>query len=165
MLKQAGVPPHIIDHCLLVTKISLRYAEAFRNNGYNVDLKVIEAGAILHDIGRSQSHGIEHGATGGIIARKLGLPENVARIIERHVGAGLTQEEAKKNHLPNGSYLPETIEEKIVTYSDKLVEGDREVGIEREMEKLSLELGNNHSALRRLQDLHEEIMRKIKYEV
>ena len=165
ILIQSGTPPHIIDHCLLVTKIALRYAEAFKAKGYEVDIKLIEAGALLHDVGRSQSHGIEHGAVGGIIVRKMGIAESVARIVERHVGAGLTEEEAKKNHLPEGSYIPETLEEKIVTYSDKLVEGDREVGIEREMEKLSLELGNSHSALRRLQDLHEEIMEKIGYEL
>jgi uncharacterized protein len=163
MLKQAGVPPHIIDHCLLVTKIALRFAEAFRAKGYEVDLPLIEAGAILHDIGRSQSHGMDHGAVGGIFVRKLGISENIARIVERHVGAGITEDEAKKNHLPKGSYMPETYEEKIVTYSDKLVEGDREVGIEREIDKLSIELGNNHSSLKRLQDLHEEIMGKIGY--
>jgi len=106
ILKQSGTPPHIIDHCLLVTKIALRYAEAFKAKGYEVDTKLIEAGALLHDIGRSQSHGIEHGAVGGIILRKMGIAESIARIVERHVGAGLTEEEAKKNHLPDfGSCL------------------------------------------------------------
>jgi len=53
------------------------------------------------------------------------------------------------------------LEEKIVCYADKLTEGDHEVPIEVEMEKLIAELGSNHSAIKRLKNLHTEITNKL----
>jgi uncharacterized protein len=145
----------------MVTRIAIRLALTLQAKGYRVDIHLVESGAILHDIGRSVTHGVEHGALGGQIARKLGIDNAVARIIERHVGAGLTNEEAQKNGLPPGDYIPVTLEEKIVCYADKLTEGDHEVPIEVEMEKLTAELGSNHSAIKRLNNLHTEITNKL----
>jgi len=136
----------------------MRLAEAFRRRGYHVDLPLVEAGAILHDLGRSKTHGTEHGAVGGGIARRLGLPEEIARIVERHVGAGLSREEARKLGIPDGAYTPETLEEKIVTYADKLVEGDHEVDIQVTIDHFADELGADHPAVERLRRLHEEIV-------
>ena len=157
LLKEARCPAGVIDHCLMVTKIAMRIAGELRAKGYNVDLGLVEAGAILHDIGRSVTHGVEHGAIGGQIARRIDLNDAVARIIERHVGAGLTAEEAEKNGIPRGAYIPETLEEKVVCYADKLTEGDHETSIEVEAEKLARELGARHLAVRRLRRLHAEM--------
>jgi uncharacterized protein len=49
------------------------------------------------------------------------------------------------------------LEEKIVAYADKLVEGLRVVPIERTIEKFSKELGENHPAINRLISLHDEL--------
>ena len=119
---------------------------------------MVEAGALLHDIGRSQTHSIEHGAMGGQIARRLGMPMELTHIIERHVGAGLTQDEARRNNLPKGHYIPETLEEKIVCYADKLIEGAREVGIDSTIYSFAQELGGDHPSIKRLQDLHREMV-------
>jgi uncharacterized protein len=146
----------------MVTKIALRIAKKLWSKGYIIDMKLVESGGLLHDIGRSVTHGIEHGAIGGQIARKLGLDNAIVQIIERHVGAGLTREEARKNKLPEGSYVPETLEEKVVCYADKLTEGDHEADIETELEKLRQELGANHSAVKRLQKLDAEITGMLK---
>ena len=83
----------------------MRIANVFKSKGYRVDLRLVESGALLHDLGRGQTHGIEHGAVGGQMARQLGMPMELAHIIERHVGAGLSQEEARRNKLPRGSYI------------------------------------------------------------
>jgi uncharacterized protein len=140
-----------------VTRVAMRIANIFNSKGYRVDLKLVESGALLHDLGRGRTHGIEHGAVGGQMARQLGMPMELAHIIERHVGAGLSQEEAQRNKLPNGSYIPETLEEKIVCYADKLIEGAHEVGINSTIDNFAQELGNNHPAIKRLQDLHKEM--------
>ena len=100
LLKQAECSQGVIEHCQMVTRIAIRLALTLQAKGYRVDIHLVESGAILHDIGRSVTHGVEHGALGGQIARKLGIDNAVARIIERHVGAGLTNEEAQKNGLP-----------------------------------------------------------------
>jgi uncharacterized protein (TIGR00295 family) len=64
-----------------------------------------------------------HVAESAHIARERGLPDELVRIIERHVAAGLTQKEAAGLGLPDGNYMPETLEEKIVCHADNLVKG------------------------------------------
>ncbi len=135
----------------------MRIAHVFKAKGYRVDMRLVESGALLHDIGRGQTHGIEHGVVGGQTARRLDMPMELAHIIERHVGAGLTPEEARRNGLPRGSYVPETLEEKIVCYADKLIEGDHEIGIDVTIDNFAQELGSDHPTIRRLQDLHREM--------
>ena len=85
------------------------------------------------------------------------MPMELAHIIERHVGAGLTVDEARRNNLPRGNYVPETLEEKIVCYADKLIEGAHEVGIDSTIENFAEELGVDHPAIKRLKDLHKEM--------
>ena len=157
-MEEAGCSKMVIDHCLSVTKVAMRLADMFRRRGFDVDLKLVEVGALMHDLGRSRTHRVEHGAIGGQLARKIELPEPLARIIERHVGGGITAEEAERIGLPKGSYVPETLEEKIVAYADKLLEGDRLVDIEVTVEKFGKELGKDHPALDRLRALHEEMI-------
>jgi len=158
MMREAGCSPSVLGHCENVTRVAMRIAEAFRRRGFNVDTALVEAGALMHDIGRSRTHGVEHGAIGGGIARSMGLPESLARAIERHVGAGITADEAERIGLDGGGYVPETLEEKIVAYADKLIEGDRRVDIEVTVEKFERELGGGHPALDRLRALHDEVV-------
>lgn len=141
-----------------VTRIALRLAEEFRGRGLEVDAALVEAGALLHDLGRSRTHGIRHAVVGGRIAREMGLPEALVRIIERHIGAGIPAEEAGEIGLPRGDYVPETLEEKIVAYADKLIEGCREVEFGVTVGKMAEELGEGHPALARMRALHEEIV-------
>ncbi len=164
MMREAGCSQPVIDHCLSVTRVAMRIAEAFRRRGFDVDLKLVEAGALMHDLGRSRTHSVEHGAIGGQLARKMGLSEALARIIERHVGAGITADEAERIGLPRRSYVPETLEEKIVTYADKLIEGNKQVDIEVTIEKFARELGRDHPSLDRLRALHDEVVGVIGHE-
>ena len=161
IMRETGCSQPVINHCLIVTGVAMRLAEAFNRRGFDVDLSLVEAGALMHDLGRSRTHKVEHGAIGGQLARRIGLPEPLARIIERHVGAGITADEAGKIGLSGGSYVPETLEEKIVAYADKLIEGDRPVDIEVTVEKFARELGGNHPALDRMRALHDEIVNLI----
>jgi len=157
MMEEAGCSQMVIDHCISVTNVAMRLADMFGRHGFDVDLNLVEVGAIMHDVGRSRTHSVEHGAIGGQMAREMGLPEALTRIIERHVGAGISTEEAERIGLPKRIYVPETLEEKIVAYADKLLEGDRLVDIEVTIEKLGKELGSEHPALDRMRALHREM--------
>jgi len=84
------------------------------------------------------------------------LPEPVISVIERHVGGGITAKEAKKLGWPKDVYIPQTLEEKIVSYADKLIEGSRRVPIERTIKELSKELPP--LAIERIWKLHEEML-------
>jgi uncharacterized protein len=156
-MKKVGSPPHVIEHCKKVTHIATRIANIYIEKGYKINLELIEAGALLHDIGRSQTHNIDHSAKGGEIAKELGLSDPIVRIIIRHIGAGIPDDEANELGLPKNDYIPESLEEKIVSYADKLIVAGREVDIEVTIEDFIDELGPNHPAINRLRKLHEEI--------
>jgi len=120
LLKRSQCSDDVIVHCETVCTLAEKIA---RKCGADVNLVV--AGALLHDLGRSKTHGISHGVEGVKIAKQNGLPERVILIIERHVGAGITKYEAKKLGLPEKDYIPLTLEEKIVSHADKLIDGNR----------------------------------------
>ena len=157
MLHRVGCPSHIVDHCLNVTKIAVRIARKLREKGYDVDMELVEIGAILHDIGRSKTHETDHAAVGGKMVRQLGIAEPVARIVDRHIGAGIPEDEARALGLPDGIYVPETLEEKIVCYADKLIAGWREVDISVTVDDFAEKMGRDHPSIERLWSLHHEV--------
>jgi uncharacterized protein (TIGR00295 family) len=150
LLKHTGCCPEIVKHCQAVCKLSLQIAKKT-----NADVDLVRTGALLHDIGRSQTHGIDHGVKGARLAKTIGLSEPVIKIIERHIGAGLTAEEAARLHLPKKDYLPETLEEKIVCHADNLIDDVTRQPIEIEIEK-ALRDGKKKYAMR-LVLLHKEL--------
>jgi uncharacterized protein len=131
LLIKAGCSSSVIEHCKTVAgyarKIAFDVDNCDRKRGgqINIDMNCIIIGGLLHDIGRSKTHGIDHAVVGARIAGEIGLNEKLASIIERHIGAGITMDEALVLGLPAKDYLPLTIEEKIVAHADNLVFGSR----------------------------------------
>jgi len=154
-LVKAGCSPGVIRHAKTVAALAVEIAEACRKKGLEVDIQLVETGALLHDIGRSKTHSVNHVIAGVEIAKSLGLPDSVVSIIERHAGSGISKDEAKKLGWPVKDYVPQTLEEKIVTYSDKLIEGLKRVPIERVLEKF-LRDDLPQSSILRMEQLHEE---------
>lgn len=157
-LVKAGCSKSVIDHCKTVSKFAVSVARSFRNKGINVDVQLVEIGGLLHDVGRSKTHTVNHGLVGGEIARSLGLPDPLILVIERHVGGGVPKGEAARLGWPAKDYLPKTWEEKIVCYADKRVEGLGIVSIEQALKTYAASLGENHPALDRIMKLHGEIV-------
>ena len=156
-LHESGCSKNVIKHSEKVAELAVEIAEECKEKGTNVDLKLAEMGALLHDIGRSKTHSVHHAVLGAKIAKSLGLPEPVISIIKRHVGGGIAVEEAERLGWPEDVYIPQTIEEKIVSYADKLIEGSRRVPIERTIKKLRSEK-LPPSSITRLQKLHREML-------
>ncbi|VVB52783.1 HD domain protein [uncultured archaeon] len=142
LLIRSGCSADVIEHCRAVAdfakKIAINIRENATHNGQpvQIDIDAVFLGALLHDIGRSKTHGIDHAVTGAKIALENGLDEKLVKIIERHIGAGIPKEEAKGLGLPEKDYVPITIEEKIVAHADNLIFG-KEVGT---MDELILNL-------------------------
>lgn len=150
ILKKQGCSDHVICHCKAVRDLAVRVAEKT-----NADMQLVEAGALLHDIGRSKTHGIDHGVVGGRIAKKIGLPDNLIGIIEHHVGAGFTAPMAKSLGLPYKEYIPKTLEEKIVCHADNLIDDCSRQNIEIEVERALREDHKEYAM--ELVKLHKEI--------
>jgi uncharacterized protein len=162
LLQRLGFPLHIIKHQEAVTRKALSLAHLIKRHPVNLDL--IRAGAMLHDIGRVRTHDLTHTSAGGDILRELGYPEELARIAETHGLGGLTEDEAKKLGLPPKDYVPRTIEEKIVCLADKLLSGSDEVTIEQRFQRWLEKYGQTPFLLeqmRRVKQLEEEVLRLI----
>ena len=156
MLHKSGCPPNVISHSWAVAKLAVEIAKKLEKR-MDVDVNLVQVGALLHDIGRSGTHSVDHPIVGAEIAKSLGLPSRIISIIERHVGGGITPEEAKRLGWPNKSYVPQTIEEKIVAYADKLIAGSKRVSIDQTIQSFKEKLGSEHPAIKRLERLNREM--------
>jgi len=149
----------VVMHCLAVSLYTYEVGSKLKSRGHNIDLDLAVYGALLHDIGRSRTHGIKHGVEGGKIVREYNLGEKLALIVERHIGGGIPKEEAVKLGLPPKDYIPITLEEKLVAHCDNLISGTRRVDINFVVEKFKrrLRCDINHPVILRIVRLNDEI--------
>ncbi len=150
ILQRNNADQKLIDHVITVEKLATRIAEKC-----NANVDLVRAGALLHDIGRTISHGIDHAVKGAEILRRARVSDSIVNIVERHTGAGITPAEALKLGLPERSYVPDTIEEKIVAQADNLVSGNRIITLQETIE--NYERKNLHEAAERIILLNAEI--------
>lgn len=152
-------PENVVKHCLLVSKKSFGIAERIKNNGIKIDAELCRVGGLIHDIGRSKTHGLNHGIVGAEILKNHPLLSGIAKT---HVGGGILKIEAKGLGLGNESLMPKSLEEKVVCYADKLVQGDEFVSdASFEIKKLENKLGKEHASIKRLKRLEKEIKKII----
>jgi len=144
---------YIIDHCKIVYERSKDITQYYDD----VDLDLIKAGCMLHDVGRTITNGIEHAYLGADLLRDLNIDEKICLITERHIGAGITPDEAKALGLPDRNYIPETMEEKIVAHSDNLVHGVTKVDLDFVIEKWNKK-NMNPKSIDMLIQLHQELL-------
>ncbi len=155
LLRENHCPANVISHCKAVAELAVETAQMCQKKGYKVDVKLVEVGALLHDLGRAKTHSVDHVVVGAEIARVAGLPDSVLAIIRRHIGGGITPAEAQTLGWPKENYMPTSVEEKIVSYADKLIETSDRVPIERTLKKLRED--KLDAAANRVQKIHEEI--------
>ena len=155
LLKKENTPENVIEHCKAVCKKAMKIAANFDY----ADEDLIRKGALLHDIGRSRTHGITHAIEGVEIAKRYGYCEDVLNIIERHIGAGITEQEAEKLGLPKKSYVPQTLEEKIVAHADNLISGSDEVDLDFVITKWKRNIEDSDDNIERLIKLDNELIK------
>jgi uncharacterized protein len=119
LLEQHISDEGILTHCVATQSKAIYIAQQVAQY-LPVDISLVSAGALLHDIGRSETHDVTHGAVGGRILSEEGCPVTIIRVVERHVLGGFTANEASLIGLPNRSFLPVSLEERIVCVADKL---------------------------------------------
>ncbi len=155
ILRDNHCEPQVVSHCLAVADYAVLIASKLQQKGFEVDLALVEAGSVLHDLGRAKSHGVDHSVVGAKMAEELNLPPQIVNIIKRHVGAGITLEEAKQMGWPKDTYIPQTLEEKIVCYADKRIDNGAVVPIDNEIRKLQSK--GFLAGAERVRSLHVEI--------
>lgn len=153
ILKSLNCPSHLIHHSITVCKKAVQLSSNFNE----IDIELIKTGAILHDIGRCRTNGINHAIVGAKMLKELGFGDDVANIALRHIGAGIPKEEARVLGLPPKDYIPLSKEEKIVAHADNLIHWSSEVSIDFVIKKWKDLLGEDHPSIDRLIKLHNEI--------
>ncbi|MDE6367752.1 MAG: HDIG domain-containing protein [Muribaculaceae bacterium] len=155
-----------LRHCRSVADLAMHINDA---RGLGLDPDIVESAAMLHDIGifltdadGIDCHGTEpyirHGILGAELLRKEGMPEEIARIAERHTGAGITVSDIDemKLPLPRRDYMPETLLERLVCYADKFYSKTR-LDSAKDLERVRVSmLRHSLSTLDRFDALHNE---------
>ncbi|MFX1410698.1 MAG: HDIG domain-containing metalloprotein [Promethearchaeota archaeon] len=158
LLKKLKIQLSVRRHSEKVADKALEIADKIIRN--NVDRNLIEIGALLHDIGRTKTHGFKHALIGGKILRERGFSNKLARICETHILGGLDKEDAKRFGLPEKDYLPKTLEEKIICLADKHMAGTREVSIQERFNRWFQKYGRSKILLKskkRIEQIQKEI--------
>lgn len=128
-LQDAKPPAWVPAHCRAVEGLAVAMAQRALARGHAVDVDVIQAGALLHDIGRSVTQDARHASEGARILRDARWPEPIVLVVERHTGAGIDADEAERLGLPVKDYTPQTLEERIVAHADNLHSGDKRIDL------------------------------------
>ena len=150
LLEEAGCSQDVLDHVHAVEALARELAKY----APEADHHLITAGALLHDIGRSVDHGPQHVPFGVAFLQQRDVDERVLRMVARHMGAGLSDPEAKELGFPLGiGYTPETLEERILAHADNLTFGTEYKTLADVLEKLEAR-GLDH-VVERMHALHE----------
>ncbi|AKB29939.1 metal-dependent phosphohydrolase [Methanosarcina siciliae C2J] len=158
LLEEAGCAPNVIKHCKEVASLAVEISVKAKAAGNDVNLELVEAGALLHDVGRCRTHGISHAVEGFRLAQSKGVEPEVVEIIKRHIGAGVSKEEAKELGLPEDDYFPRSLEEKIVAHADNLIKGTKRITINERLELMSKKNIPEYT-VQRVKKLAEEVER------
>lgn len=132
MMEQYKMLPNIRAHSFVVAEVAKIISKDLLHNGVDLNFNEVVAGALLHDIGKTQCLNTDenHAAVGRDICIKHGFDE-VADIVGEHV------------ILKNGLSETGCTVKEIVYYSDKRVLHDEIVSLEERLDYILERYGGN----------------------
>lgn len=148
-------------------QVAKKALEIARTKKLDLDPVDIYCAAMLHDIGVVKCHApeiyawgelpyIRHGVEGRKILEENGL-HRYASICDSHTGAGISAGEIKKNKipLPIKDYLPLSMLEKLICYSDKFFSKSNNLTREKSIEEVESQMQRfGDDSLKRFLKLH-----------
>jgi uncharacterized protein len=140
LMEAHGMLPHIREHSFRVLEVAAFLGQALVAAGFDLHLPLIEAGALLHDLGKTPCLGTAHNHAlwGAAILRPLGYPE-VAQVVAEHV------------RLEDNPGDPRPLREaEVVNYADKRVLHDRVVTLQVRFADLMERYGRTPEARARI---------------
>ncbi|CCO09209.1 HD domain-containing protein [Desulforamulus hydrothermalis] len=109
----------MVRHCRAVAEVAVKIARALDQAGYGLNIQLIQAAALLHDIARDKAN---HARAGAAYLREKGYPQ-VAGIVETHMD------------MPD-PVMDNVTEAAVVFLADKLVQEDRPVSLEQRFQHI-----------------------------
>lgn len=153
ILDTYNVPKNIVNHSRTVCTIAVFLAKELNNKGSNLNVNLIEAAALLHDIKKMDGliKGTSHAHEGWRLLRRIGYSK-VADIVKQHV------------ILEDNNDSSKIIEAELVNYSDKRVRHSRVVTLKERFDDLKKRYGRDKEAIEFINSLERtafEIEKKI----
>ncbi|MFH0810560.1 MAG: HD domain-containing protein [Pseudomonadota bacterium] len=116
LLRRRQVLGNVVEHCLRVAEVAKTLSRGLIRAGGTIDLALVEAAALLHDIAKVESlkAKVDHALAGQRLLGSLGFAPAVGHIVRHHV------------RLPDPGAEDELLcrmECEIVNYSDKRCNG------------------------------------------
>lgn len=117
LLASYGTPPHVIRHCIAVSETAVRIGEALVEKGLDLDLQLLEASTLLHDIARVEEN---HGVKGAMFLEKCGYRQ-VAKLVKCHM------------FYATDPFKDNITEQDLLCLADRMVREDKYVGLDARM--------------------------------
>jgi uncharacterized protein len=142
MMEKYGMLENIKAHSIMVEKVASIIGRGLKEAGKDVSLSMIAAGALMHDIAKTQCLDTreDHAVKGSEICMESHF-EEIANIVREHVILG--------SFDPDGKVT----EKEIIYYADKRVNHDKLVSLDERMEHLFTRYAKGN---KRLEGLIEE---------
>lgn len=118
VLREYGTPPHVVGHCKAVAAVGYTMAKALNAAGHRLDLGLILAAGLLHDMARVEE---KHELVAADYCAAMGW-EQEADVIRVHM---------TYDQYSDVAHLTET---DIICLADRTVIEDRYAGLDRRME-------------------------------
>ena len=147
LMEQHGMLGNIIAHSLEVCKIALFLSGELNKRGQRIDLGLVEAASLLHDIAKTVCLRTkeDHTQAGYHLLKEMGY-ERVGEIVAQHVWL------SKKGDPMSVS------EEEVVNYADKRVRHDQIVSLEERFLDLKNRYGKDQRSIVYLEKLEKTIL-------
>jgi molybdenum cofactor cytidylyltransferase len=128
LLAARQVAARVVCHSRKVAEVAGKMAAALSRSGVDVDLELVQAGALLHDVAKGQA---DHAMKGALTLRRMGF-NSVAKVVAAHTDLA--------------SFL--RLDEKAIVYlADKLVCGEEVVTLKERFAPAFTRLRNDSAAL------------------
>ncbi len=154
LMEEFGMLPHIREHSFMVLAVARLLGRELTRAGFALHLPLIEAGALLHDLGKTPclATGENHAHWGAAVLEDRGYPE-VARIVREHI------------RVEAGCPDPRPLREaEIVNYADKRVLHTQVVSLAQRFADLKRRYGKTPESLARIQAT-EDLSRRLEAKI
>lgn len=147
LMNRYGMLENIVEHSLKVAEVALLISSALNRKGQHLNLRLVEAASLLHDITKTVCLRTkeDHTQTGYRLLKEIGY-ERVAEVVAQHVWL----EKARDRRFVS--------EEEVVNYADKRVRHGEVVSIEERFEDLKKRYGTSDQALSYLEEMENNIL-------
>jgi uncharacterized protein len=153
LMNEYGMLENIIEHSIEVANVALFLSEELNKRGQKIDLLLVEAASLLHDLTKTESFKTreDHARTGARVLKEIGYDE-VGEVVAQHIWL---------SHEIDPLFVSE---EEVVNYADKRVMHDRIVSLEERFNDLRDRYGTDQKGmdyLGRMEKVIQEIENKI----